>query len=121
MIRDQQGNPKQERKRRQSVFTEVSKTSSELDAPRGPIRSNEMGRQKTTQSKKKPNQVDRSSTGRPTYASSIKITRNTYVRNIKPAKFINCLGNTNQFLKRHYDKEGDKNSLSKLRRMESSG
>ena len=55
-------------------------------------------------------------TGWLTYASSLIIGKNPYVGNIKPAEFSKRLGKANQFLERQYDKEGNKNTLSKSRR-----
>ena len=49
------------------------------------------------------------------------IRRNKHDGNIKPAEFSKRLGKAKQFLERQYDKEGDKNTLSKSRWTEPSG
>ena len=58
---------------------------------------------------------DGSLTGQPTYASGLTIRSNSYVGNIKPAKFSERLGKAKQFIERQYDKEGDKITMSKSR------
>ena len=60
-------------------------------------------------------------TGRPTYAPGLTTGRNPYGGKIKPAKFSKSLGKAKQLLERKYDKEGDENTPSKLRRTEPSG
>ena len=46
---------------------------------------------------------------------------NAYRWNIKHSEFSERLGKANHFLDRQYDKEGDKNTLPKLRHKEPSG
>ena len=60
------------------------------------------------------------SKGRPTYASGMTIRRKIYGVKIKPDEFSERLWKANRFLERQYGKEGDENTLSELRRTESS-
>ena len=59
-------------------------------------------------------------TGLSTYASGLNIRRNFYGGTIKTVEFSERMRESNQFLERQYNKEGE-NTLLESRRTESSG